>query len=152
MPAAAQNLWRQQRMLPPRSLNQRRWATLLRCLFVINIFMVPVDICFYHSALGVSLPLLSSVHSCLLLTADLVAKLHARAAATAAPLLLSAPPPPPPPLFVYMVRFSLYKAHLSSTIVQSAIIQNIHLSDSYGILVMLLTLATGLATGLAHDP
>ena len=40
-------------MLPPVSQNQRRWATFLRCCFVVNIFMVPVDVCFYHSSLRV---------------------------------------------------------------------------------------------------
>ena len=44
----ARNLWRNSRMLLPNTLNLRRWATGLRLLFVINLFVLPIDIFFYH--------------------------------------------------------------------------------------------------------
>ena len=45
---AARNLWRQFQVLPPTSINQRRWQSLLRVLYLVNLFTLPIDLCFYH--------------------------------------------------------------------------------------------------------
>ena len=44
----ARNLWRNSKLLLPDTINLRRWATFLRLLFVINLFVLPIDIFFYH--------------------------------------------------------------------------------------------------------
>ena len=51
-------------MLPPASLMQRRWAMLLRLLFVVNAFMVPIELCFYQQSLRVRVRCLASGPPC----------------------------------------------------------------------------------------
>ena len=45
----AHNLWRNSRLLLPNTLNLRRWATFLRVCFLVNLFVLPIDIFFYHA-------------------------------------------------------------------------------------------------------
>ena len=45
----AHNLWKHKRLLVPNTLNLRRWATFLRILFVVNLFVLPIELCFYHA-------------------------------------------------------------------------------------------------------
>ena len=48
----AANLWRNYYMLPPTSHAARRWLSSLRILFFVNLFMLPIDLCFYHLKVG----------------------------------------------------------------------------------------------------
>lgn len=47
------NLWRNSKLLLPNSINLRRWATFLRVCFLVNLFVLPIDIFFYHAEVRV---------------------------------------------------------------------------------------------------